>query len=390
MIPRLLSDKIRYLAAKMPVVSITGPRQSGKTMLAQQLFPHYRYINLEHLEQRAFAQNDPAGFIRSCSGGVVIDEAQYAPDLFSYIQVRVDETRRNGEFVLTGSQNFQLSARIGQSLAGRAANVYLLPFSIEELRQADLLPTPYETLMVYGGYPRIYDQHLAPEDFYPSYIENYLERDVRQLVQVADLTKFQMFVRLCAARIGQLFNQSALAVEVGVDANTVKRWLSILEASFIAFRLPPYFRNYNKRLLKTPKLYFYDTGLACSLLGIRTPEQLDNHLLKGALFENLVVVETLKQFHHRGIRPACYFWRDNTGHEIDLLIEDGARLYAVEIKSGRTLHEEFFRNLHFFHKISGNPPEHGWVIYGGLERQSRSYGNVAGWNQMPIWGEGAR
>lgn len=385
MIPRLLSDKIRQLAARMPVISMTGPRQSGKTVLARQLFPQYRYVNLENPEQRAYAQNDPAGFIRSYPDGVVIDEVQYAPDLFSYIQVRVDETRRNGEFVLTGSQNFQISARIGQSLAGRAANVYLLPFSIEELRQGGLLPADYETLIVRGSYPRIYDQQVEPEDFYPSYIENYLERDVRQLVQVADLGKFQLFIRLCAARTGQLFNQSAIAIEAGVDANTVKRWLSILETSFIAFRLPPYFRNYNKRLLKTPKLYFYDTGLVCSLLGIRTPEQLDNHFLKGALFENFVIVETIKQFHHRGIRPLCYFWRDNTGNEIDLLIEDGARLYPVEIKSGRTLHEDFFKNLQFFHKISGNPLEHGWVIYGGSEQQTRSYGNVAGWERMPVW-----
>lgn len=385
MIPRLLSDKIRQLAQKMPVVSITGPRQSGKTVLARQLFPDYQYVNLENLEQRTFAQNDPAGFIRSYSDGVIIDEVQYAPDLFSYIQVRVDETRRNGEFVLTGSQNFQLSAGISQSLAGRAANVYLLPFSIEELRSEKLLTADYETLLYKGSYPRIYDQQVEPADFYPSYIENYLERDVRQIIQVADLGKFQLFIRLCAARTGQLFNQSAIAIEAGVDANTVKRWLSILETSFIAFRLPTYFRNYNKRLLKTPKLYFYDTGLVCSLLGIRTPEQLERHFLKGALFENFIIVETLKQFHHRGIRPLCYYWRDNTGNEIDLLIEDGARLYPVEIKSGRTIQQDFFKNLDFFHKISGNPPEFGWVIYGGQEHQARSNGTVAGWQEMPVW-----
>lgn len=385
MIPRLLSEKIRHLAGKMPVISITGPRQSGKTVLAQQLFPQYRYVNLESLEQRAFAQNDPAGFIRTYGEGVVIDEVQYAPDLFSYIQVRVDETRRNGEFVLTGSQNFQLSARISQSLAGRAANVYLLPFSFEELGMAGLLPDDYEPLVFQGGYPRIYDQQVAPGDFYPSYIDNYLERDIRQLVQVADLSKFQLFLRLCAARTGQLFNQSAIALEAGVDANTAKRWLSILETSFIAFRLPPYFRNYNKRLLKMPKLYFYDTGLVCSLLGIRSAEQLENHFLKGALFENLIIAETIKQFHHRGIRPLCYFWRDNTGNEIDLLVEDGARLYAVEIKSGRTIQEEFFKNLLFFHKISGNPLGQGWTIYGGEARQARSNGTVAGWREMPVW-----
>ncbi|MBL7776571.1 MAG: ATP-binding protein [Saprospiraceae bacterium] len=385
MIPRLLSDKIRQLAGKMPVISITGPRQSGKTVLAQQLFPQYQYVNLENLEQRVFAQNDPSGFIRSFTGGVIIDEVQYAPDLFSYIQVRVDETRRNGEFVLTGSQNFQLSAHLSQSLAGRAVNAYLLPFSMEELEPAGWLPADYESLLFQGGYPRIYDQQVEPPDFYPSYIENYLERDIRQLIQVADLGKFQSFIRLCAARTGQLFNQSAIAVEAGVDANTVKRWLSILETSFIAFRLPPYFRNYNKRLLKTPKLYFYHTGLLCSLLGIRAPEQLHQHFLKGALFENFIIVETLKQFHHRGIRPLCYYWRDNTGNEIDLLIEDGARLFPVEIKSGRTIQPDFFKNLDFFHKISGNPPEQGWVIYGGQDRQARSNGTVRGWRDLPVW-----
>lgn len=369
----------------MPVISITGPRQSGKTVLAQQLFPQYQYVNLENLEQRVFAQNDPSGFIRSFTGGVIIDEVQYAPDLFSYIQVRVDETRRNGEFVLTGSQNFQLSAHLSQSLAGRAVNAYLLPFSMEELEPAGWLPADYESLLFQGGYPRIYDQQVEPSDFYPSYIENYLERDIRQLIQVADLGKFQSFIRLCAARTGQLFNQSAIAVEAGVDANTVKRWLSILETSFIAFRLPPYFRNYNKRLLKTPKLYFYDTGLLCSLLGIRAPEQLHQHFLKGALFENFIIVETLKQFHHRGIRPLCYYWRDNTGNEIDLLIEDGARLFPVEIKSGRTIQPDFFKNLDFFHKISGNPPEQGWVIYGGQDRQARSNGTVRGWRDLPVW-----
>lgn len=385
MIPRLLAEKIRNLAGKMPVISLTGPRQSGKTILAQHLFPDYQYVNLENLEFRSFAQNDPSGFIRAYTGGVVIDEAQYAPDLFSYIQVAVDESRRNGEFILTGSQNFQMSAWVSQSLAGRAANVYLLPFSLEELRSADLLAADYEELLFQGSYPRIYDQQVEPFDFYPSYIENYLERDVRQLVQVADLAKFQLFTRLCAARVGQLFNQSAIALEAGADANTIKRWMSILETSFITFRLPPYFKNFNKRLVKTPKLYFFDTGLACSLLGIRTIDQLRQHYLKGAIFENFIIVETLKQFYNRGIRPLCYFWRDNTGNEIDLLIEDGAHIYPVEIKSGRTVQQEFFKNLDFFHKISGNPRENGWVVYGGDQKQARSNGNVTGWGSMPVW-----
>lgn len=375
------------LAEKMPVISLTGPRQSGKTVLARSVFPDYRYVNLENLETRLFALQDPSGFMRSLPPGVIIDEAQYAPDLFSYIQVAVDETRRNGEFILTGSQNFQLSAHISQSLAGRAANLYLLPFSMEELEAEGLAPEDYETLLIRGGYPRIYDQQLLPGDFYSSYMENYVERDVRQLLNVADLGKFQLFIRLCASRIGQLFNQSAISAEAGVDANTIKRWFSILETSFIAFKLPPYFRNYNKRLTKTPKIYFYDTGLVCSLLGIRSKEQLDTHFLKGALFENHVIVETMKQYFHRGMRPACFYWRDNTGYEIDLLMEEGGKIIPVEIKSGRTIKPDFFRNLEFFNRISGNPPELGHVIYGGDTLQHRTQGVVTGWKGMPVWSE---
>ncbi|MCC7467034.1 MAG: ATP-binding protein [Saprospiraceae bacterium] len=387
MIPRLLSEKMRNLAEKMPVISLTGPRQSGKTVLVRNVFPDFRYVNLEHLEVRQFAQQDPLGFIRSLPKGVVIDEAQYAPDIFSYIQVVVDETRRNGEFILTGSQNFQLSARISQSLAGRAANLYLLPFSTEELGKTGLSPQDFETLLFKGAYPRIYDQQVSPGDFYPSYIENYVERDVRQLLNVADLGKFQLFIRLCASRIGQMFNQSAISVEAGVDANTIKRWFSILETSFITFKLPPYFKNYNKRLTKTPKVYFYDTGLACALLGIRTREQLEGHFLKGPLFENFIIVETLKQYFHRGIRPQCYYWRDNTGHEIDLLVEDGGKIIPVEIKSGRTIQPDFFKNLEFFNSISGNQPGLGHVIYGGDAFQKRTNGMVAGWKEMPVWSE---
>jgi predicted AAA+ superfamily ATPase len=387
MINRLLSEKMRSLAEKMPVISLTGPRQSGKTVLVRSVFPDYRYVNLEHLESRQFAQQDPVGFIRSLPPGVIIDEAQYAPDIFSCIQVVVDEARRNGEFILTGSQNFQLSARISQSLAGRAANLYLLPFSAEELQNAEMVPDDYETLLFRGTYPRIYDQQVLPGDFYPSYIENYVERDVRQLLNVADPGKFQLFIRLCASRIGQLFNLSAISVEAGVDANTVKRWFSILETSFIAFRLQPYFRNYNKRLTKTPKVYFYDTGLVCALLGIRTQEQLDEHFLKGALFENFIIVETLKQYFHRGIRPQCYYWRDNAGNEIDLLLEEGGKIIPVEIKSGRTIQQDFFKNIDYFNRISGNPSVLGHIIYGGDSFQPRTQGVVSGWRQMPLWSE---
>lgn len=385
MIPRLLAPKLRQLAGKMPVIWITGPRQSGKTVLARSVFQDYHYVNLEHLESRLFARQDPMGFMRHLPPGVIIDEVQHAPDLLSCIQVLVDESRKNGEYVLTGSQNFLLSAGISQSLAGRTANLHLLPLSQEELKPVGLLPLDYESFLIKGAYPRIYDQEMEPGDFYPSYIETYVERDVRQLLNVTDLGKFQLFLRLCAARVGQVFNQSAISVEVGVDANTVKRWFSLLETSFVAFRLPPYYRNYNKRLTKTPKIYFYDPGLACALLGIRSQEQLKSHFLTGALFENMVVVETLKQYHHRGFRPQCYFWRDNVGHEIDLVIEEGGNLMAIEIKSGRTMQSSWFDNLELFYRISGLPPSRGYLLYGGDQEQITNRGIVGGWRSMPVW-----
>ncbi|MDX2250523.1 MAG: ATP-binding protein [Bacteroidia bacterium] len=384
MIHRMLSDKIRQMATKMPVISITGPRQSGKTVLARELFAELPYVNLENLEQRSFALNDPAGFIRSYAEGAVIDEAQYAPDLFSYIQVRVDETRRNGRFVLTGSQHFQLSAGVSQSLAGRAVNFYLLPFSHSELHTAGWLPEDYEELIVRGYYPRIYDQELEAVDFYPSYIENYVERDARQIINILDLGKFQLFIRLCASLSGQLVNYSALANEVGTDATTIKRWLHLLESSFIIFLLQPYYRNYNKRLVKTPKLYFYDTGLACSLFGIRSAEELQASYRKGAFFENFVIAETYKQFYNRGQRPPCYFWRDNNGNEVDLLIESGGKLFPVEIKSGRTIQNEYFKNIQSFSKISENPEDQGRIVYGGDLKQLRSQGHVYGWRDWQV------
>ncbi len=385
MIPRILSNKLLQLSRKMPVICLTGPRQSGKTMLVKNVLHDYAYINLEQLEVRHFAQQDPKGFLKSLPTGVIIDEAQYVPEIFSYIQVAVDESRRNGEFILTGSQNFQLSAHISQSLAGRAANLYLLPFSSEELNTSGLLPDDYEQILFQGSYPRVYDQKIEPGDFYPSYIENYVERDVRQLLNVSDLGKFQIFIRLCASRIGQQLNLSSISVEAGVDANTVKRWFSILESSFIAFKLQPYFKNYNKRLTKTPKIFFYDTGLVCSLLGIRTEAQLEAHSIKGALFENFIQVETMKQYYHRGIRPMTYYWRDHVGLEIDLIIDDGGRIIPVEIKSGRTIQPDFFKNIGIFNKISGSSPEKSHIIYGGQEHQVRSQGTVSGWRKMPVW-----
>ncbi len=383
MIIRTLSEHIKSAAQTMPVVSITGPRQSGKTTLAKSVFPNYAYANLENLPTRQFASENPIGFLKQYPNGLIIDEAQYIPELFSYIQVEVDQSRQNGRYILTGSQNFLLMEKITQSLAGRVAVFNLLPFSIQELEVTPFqLKNPFEYI-VKGFYPRVYDQNTPPEIFYPSYLLTYLERDVRLLKNIGNLAAFERFVRLCAGHIGQIFNQTSLANDTNFSLPTIKSWLSVLETSFVAFLLPPYFRNYNKRLLKTPKLYFYDTGLACSLLGIRTATELENHPMRGPLFENFIVVEYMKQFLHHGHRPGCYYWRDNSGNEIDLLIEQAGQIYPVEIKSSQTLKPEFFKNLQFFQKISGTPAEQSFLIYAGTENQQRTHGNARSWDNFP-------
>ena len=383
MIQRHLATRIRDAAAQMPVVSVTGPRQSGKTTLCRQLFPGYFYANLEDPETRSFALNDPRGFLAQGPNGMVIDEAQYAPLLFSYIQVLVDEQKQNGAFVLSGSQNFLLMERITQSLAGRVAIFYLLPLSFHELQPTDFATISAWQLILNGGYPRIFDQGVDLNLFFSSYLQTYVERDLRQLIQVSDLQQFQLFTRLTAGRVGQLFNQSAIATEAGLSHPTVKKWFSLLETSFIAFTLPPYFRNFNKQLVKTPKVYFYDTGLACYLLGIRTVGELETHYARGALFENFVIVEALKSFYNRGIRMPLYFWRDRSGHEIDLLFDTGGHLHPFEIKSGQTIQPDFFHNLAFFAGISGLDTAETALIYGGDLQQARSQGKVVGWRGFP-------
>jgi hypothetical protein len=369
----------------MPVISITGPRQSGKTTLTKQAFPHYDYTNLEHLPTREYARENPIGFLRQYPNGLIIDEAQYVPELFSYIQIEVDQSRQNGMYILSGSQNFLLMEKITQSLAGRVAVFNLLPFSLQELKETEYqLHNPFEYI-VKGFYPRIYDQNTPIDVFYPSYLLTYLERDVRLLKNIGDLAAFERFVRLCAGHIGQIFNQTSLSNDTNFSQPTIKSWLSVLETSFVAFLLPPYYRNFNKRLLKTPKLYFYDTGLACSLLGIRTAVELENHPMRGPLFENFVVVEHMKQMLNQGQRPNCYFWRDNSGHEIDLLIEHASRLFPIEIKSSQTLKTDFFKTLEFFQKISETPPEQSYLVYAGSENQSRLLAQARSWDNLPVF-----
>ena len=364
----------------MPVISITGPRQSGKTTVAKASFPDFDYVNLENPDTLEEAKDDPRSFLTNFKQGLIIDEVQLFPELFSYIQTISDSRNRPGEFVLTGSQNFLLSAKISQSLAGRVFVTHLLPFSILELKSANLLPDNYETCMYKGFYPRVYDREIEPPLFYPSYIQTYAERDIRQIVNVSNLFRFQKFMRLAAGRIGQLLSYSNIANELGVDLKTVQSWFSILEASFVVFFLQPHYQNFSKRLVKTPKLYFYDTGLACSLLNIKREEDLDAHWAKGALFENMVIADMMKNYYNQAETSPLYFWRDNTGNEIDCLIEQGDFIKSIEIKSAATISSHFFKGLNFYKNLNNNTVS--YLVYGGNQESVRNETEICAWHNI--------
>ncbi|MCF0061854.1 ATP-binding protein [Dyadobacter chenwenxiniae] len=370
MVNRELVDKLNGMLEKYPIISLTGPRQSGKTTLAKMVRPDYQYVNLENLSLRAFAKDDPVGFLENYQNGVVIDEAQYVPELFSYLQVLTDERNRKGEYILTGSQNFLMMEQITQSLAGRVAIFYLLPFSLNELKGTAYAPETWEEYILSGSYPRKLVDDIDASTFYDNYLRTYIERDVRQVKNILNLSQFQRFIQLLAGRIGQLFNQQSLGVELGIDNKTVNAWLSVLETSFIAFRLQPYHQNFSKRVVSTPKIYFYDVGLAAHLLGISNVEQLNVHFAKGALYENLIINELQKNVLNQGRQPHFYFWRDYSQNEIDLLITEGVDLKVVEIKSGKTIQNDFFNGLNHFKKITGEASLN--LIYGGKEFQKRS------------------
>jgi predicted AAA+ superfamily ATPase len=380
MIQRQIIGQIRNMAAKMPIISITGPRQSGKTTLAKMCFPDYAYVNLENPDVLEEAKSDPRLFLTRFQSGVIIDEIQVFPELFSYIQTLSDEHGKTGEFILTGSQNFLLSAKISQSLAGRVFVCHLLPFSLSELKQAGYQTNDYHLYLFKGFYPRIYDKEIEPQLFYPSYIQTYAERDIRQIVNVSNLFLFQQFMRLAAGRIGQILNYNNLANELGVDLKTIKSWLSILESSFIVFLLQPHYLNFSKRLLKTPKLYFYDTGLAFSLLGIRRQDDLDAHWAKGALFENLIISDLMKNYYNRAEVPPLYYWRDNTGNEVDCLIDESNRFKSIEIKSSTTISTGFFKGLNYYKKLNNNA--HSYLVYGGNTGSIRKEAQVIAWNDI--------
>jgi predicted AAA+ superfamily ATPase len=383
MIQRCLSGKILEHVRKMPVLAITGPRQSGKTTLVKHLFPDYIYLNLENPVQREFAYTDPVGFLRKHQQGLILDEIQNVPSLFSFIQTIADETGKTGKFILTGSNNFLLLEKITQSLAGRVTIFHLLPFSLAELASANFIFANYEDILWRGFYPRLHDKKLDPADIYPSYIQTYIERDLRKLINIKNLNQFQRFLHLSAGRIGQIVNCSNIAQETGVDFKTIQNWISILETSFIAYTLPAWHENFSKRITKSPKLYFYDTGIACYLLGINSINDLDVHFAKGALFENLVINEIRKFHFNKYITTGMYFWREHNGLEIDLIIDKGSRFIPVEIKSGRTVNQDFFKNLQSIKKISKKKIEKALLIYGGEEETERSDISVRSWKNIP-------
>ncbi len=384
MIPRLATSTLTRLAKGFPVIALTGPRQSGKTTLAKHVFPNKTYVSLENPEELEFAQKDPKRFLARFKEGAILDEVQRCPSLLSWIQGLVDERSRMGDFVLTGSSQFELVAGITQSLAGRVGRVELLPLSIQELAQAHQLPSQLNTCLQQGGYPSIYDRQVSPQDWFSNYIATYIERDVRQLIAVRDLTQFQRFVKMCAARSGQILNLAALGADCGLSASTAREWLSVLEASYLVTRIQPYYQNFGKRLVKTPKLYFLDVGLMAWLIGIRDTVTLDTHVSRGALFETFVVGELIKRQYNQGHNADLYFWRDSAGNEIDLLIDTPQGLQAIEIKSGSTFASDWIKGFKVWkHNTQVNTliPR---IIYGGTDSYDREGHQVMGWPDIGI------
>jgi predicted AAA+ superfamily ATPase len=370
MIDRTIEPVLKDLTSKYPVVTLTGPRQSGKTTLCRKVFPDMAYANLEIPDVREFAAADPRGFLAGYAGCVIIDEIQRVPQLVSYIQGIVDDRKIPGQFILTGSQQFEVMSTISQSLAGRTALLKLLPFSIAEIR-GSTLPESTDLLLLTGFYPRIHDQGLNPTQALGDYYETYVERDVRQLATIRDVGLFQKFVRLCAGRIGQIVNLQSLANDTGISHTTARAWITLLEAGYILFLLKPWYRNISKRLIKSPKIYFYDVGLASYLLGMESERHISRDPLRGSLFENLVLTEVLKYRFNRGRKNAVTFYRDSRGNEVDLILESGRDAFPLEVKAGATIAGDFVKGLEHFSRVTGELPYGGGLVYGGRETQQR-------------------
>ena len=364
MYQRVIKQHLLRLATQYPIVTMTGPRQSGKTTLCQAAFPDYRYINLETLSTREFANNDPLGFLSGIKGGVILDEIQRAPQLPSYIQSIVDKENVPGRFILTGSQQFEITQTINQSLAGRTALLKLLPLAYSELYEKKSSSALADVLYA-GFYPRIFDKNLNPTEALSFYLSTYVERDIRSLIHLKNLTTFERFLKICATQIGQLLNYTAIANDCGIDQKTVKEWLSVLEASYIIFQIQPHYQHFRKRLTKSNKLYFYDVGLTSYLLGIENPQHLETHPLKGLLFENFIVGELLKNRFNHVKNNNIYFYRDHAGNEVDIILDYGNELYSIEIKSAATIHSDFLKGLKFYQHLAGKKNTKRFIVYAG-------------------------
>lgn len=380
MIQRKISSKVLEYSKKFPVVTITGPRQSGKTTLCKMLFGDKKYVNLEEIDERQFAIEDPRGFLGRFPEGAIIDEVQYAPNLFSYIQAMVDRANKEGMFILTGSQQFDVMESISQSLAGRTAIVKLLPFSLNEA-YSNLEDISLNEVLFTGFFPRIFDKGISPTDMASFYISTYIERDVRKLINVKDLIKFQTFIKLLAGRSAQLLNLSSLADECDVSHNTIKSWLSVLEASYIIKLQRPFYRNLNKRMVKTPKVYFLDTGLLCYLLGIREPQHIEIHPLKGEIFETFIISEILKNRFNKGEQDNLFFYREHKGREIDVVIDNGIMLDLIEVKMSQTVSEKFFKNFNKF-PLNNFVSVNKKIIYAGDESKTFKDFEIISWKDI--------
>ncbi len=378
-ITRNLQSKIIAYSRQYPVITITGPRQSGKTTLSKMAFPEKKYVSLENLSNREFAQTDPQGFLAQYPNGAVIDEIQRIPDLLSYIQELVDAQDKTGLFILTGSQQFELMQNISQSLAGRTAIVRLLPFAYNEIyKKSD---TDLDQVMFTGFFPRIHDKKLNPMEAMSFYVSTYLDRDLRLLFNVKDLSTFETFLRLCAGRTGQIMNLTSLANDSGVSHNTIKNWFSVLETSFLVKFTQPFYKNFNKRIIKAPKFYFLDTALVCYLLGLETAEQLQTHPLRGAIFETFVLTELLKSRYNQGLEDNIYYLRDKTGHEIDFILDKGTSMQCIEVKSAQTIRSGFIQHLQYFANISDIPAQ-PYIVYGGDTDRKQSGHQFLSWRHL--------